>query len=245
MRQAKGCRFIVIDEISLMSLENLIEISERLKCAMGSTKDFGGLHVLLAGDFYQLRVVEGCDIPRYPHKDNVKANKGRELWLRLNAFVELIDNCRAKSNRGVKTPLAHFCYHARINEFTSDPSVWLHINQRIGSSLTSILNNLEKANAENVVYICDTHRKIHECNSMYLKNFVSKGRTIHRIISDHLPSKAGFLNCPYFISIMCLSLLLLLLLLCPYYYVLINVWLSLKVLGKCPYHEIKLSNAFY
>ena len=65
-----GVKLIVLDEISMINLEILNEISERQIAAMGTQisdlilrqslkeKHFGGVHILFTGDFYQLKPIE-------------------------------------------------------------------------------------------------------------------------------------------------------------------------------------------
>jgi len=48
---------IIIDEISMASMDQLFQIDERLRQIKNSTKDFGGLSVLVVGDFSQLEPV--------------------------------------------------------------------------------------------------------------------------------------------------------------------------------------------
>ena len=66
-----GLKLLVIDEISMINLETLAEISNRLIEAMLSQTDdesdrnvissqlFGGIHVLITCDFYQLKPIQG------------------------------------------------------------------------------------------------------------------------------------------------------------------------------------------
>ena len=55
---------------------------------------FGGLHVILVGDFYQLKCVQGT--PFFSTNiNNEKALKGKHLWEQLvNQYIELTENCR-------------------------------------------------------------------------------------------------------------------------------------------------------
>ena len=46
--------FVIVDEISFMLSQDLAFINNRLKQVMGNELDFGGLGVILSGDFYQI-----------------------------------------------------------------------------------------------------------------------------------------------------------------------------------------------
>ena len=70
-KRISGAKIIVIDEISLTSLEDFYRqhiaystaLSTLTECPIEKQKilqtPFGGLHVILVGDFYQLRCVKG------------------------------------------------------------------------------------------------------------------------------------------------------------------------------------------
>jgi len=49
-----GVDFLLIDEVSMISCEFLIEISEALSDAKGNSSPFGGVNIIFAGDFAQL-----------------------------------------------------------------------------------------------------------------------------------------------------------------------------------------------
>ena len=69
--KTSGLKLLVIDEISMINLETLAEISNRKIEAMLSQTDdenernitrsklFGGVHMLFTGDFYQLKPIHG------------------------------------------------------------------------------------------------------------------------------------------------------------------------------------------
>jgi hypothetical protein len=62
-KNLNGSVLFVLDEISLLGLEDLSEISYRLCMATGvMEKPLGGLHVILAGDFYQMKTISGTPI---------------------------------------------------------------------------------------------------------------------------------------------------------------------------------------
>ena len=50
-------RFVIVDEISLMTSKNLLWLHARLCELKGSRKPFGGLHVVFVGDLFQLRPI--------------------------------------------------------------------------------------------------------------------------------------------------------------------------------------------
>ena len=55
--RVKGTELLIIDEISMIGCRKLIRVDALLKEAFNDTRPFGGLHVLLVGDFAQLPAV--------------------------------------------------------------------------------------------------------------------------------------------------------------------------------------------
>ena len=58
----KNVAVIVVDEVSMFSGENLSLLDRRLRQLYSPSKVFGGMSVLLVGDFLQLRVIGGVDL---------------------------------------------------------------------------------------------------------------------------------------------------------------------------------------
>ena len=89
---------------------------------------FGGLHVILVGDFYQLRCVKGT--PFFSNNiQSEKALNGQKLWEKtVNEYIELTENCRF--NNAELTMFAKCLHYARtgnnkVNELALT-SVQLH-----------------------------------------------------------------------------------------------------------------------
>jgi ATP-dependent DNA helicase PIF1 len=59
IKEIKAMSALIIDEISMMSADMLIKISEYLVLARGANVPFGGLQMILCGDFCQLSPVSG------------------------------------------------------------------------------------------------------------------------------------------------------------------------------------------
>jgi len=105
-KRISGAKIIVIDEISLTSLEDFYKQHIAYSRALSTLTDcqvekqrmldtpFGGLHVILVDDFYQLKFVQGT--PFFSRNiNNEKALKGKHLWEQLvNQYIELTENCR-------------------------------------------------------------------------------------------------------------------------------------------------------
>jgi PIF1-like helicase len=102
----RGTKLIIIDEISMINLENLADMSHRHQQGLLAltddidersyilSKPFGGIHVLFTGDFHQLRPIFG---PGF-YTDKVltgKALAGLIIWRdTLNEYEELTERYR-------------------------------------------------------------------------------------------------------------------------------------------------------
>ena len=96
-KKGDGSQVLIIDEISLISLEQLYEIDLRSKAMTGKLHlPFGGLHVLLAGDLYQMKTIGGTSIVEDNiGRKNIAALKGKEIFNSfLTHYICLQENCR-------------------------------------------------------------------------------------------------------------------------------------------------------
>ncbi len=53
---------VVVDEVSMLSTQFLVLLDTRLGSMYNSDQTFGGISILLIGDFIQLSVTTGCDL---------------------------------------------------------------------------------------------------------------------------------------------------------------------------------------
>ena len=89
-------KFIIIDEISVVSIVLSYQIHQRLNEIFGVSTElpFPGLPVLVCGDLYQLPPVKGA--PIYSSTDNIKGYLSLELW---NNF-KVVDLTEVMRQRG-------------------------------------------------------------------------------------------------------------------------------------------------
>ena len=57
-----SCKFIIIDEVSMISTYMLSKLDARMQQAKKDTRPFGGLHVIFFGDFVQYPPVAGTPL---------------------------------------------------------------------------------------------------------------------------------------------------------------------------------------
>jgi hypothetical protein len=139
-----GIKLAVLDEISMINLETLYEISGRQKEAMPAyvedenerklieSQPFGGVHMLFTGDFYQLKPITGEAIytsnPKY-----VNSKKDQKIWHDINEYIELTESTRFKND---KTPhMNKFLSGVRkgkVNQFLLNK-----MNERVMTTVTA------------------------------------------------------------------------------------------------------------
>jgi hypothetical protein len=105
-----GTEILLIDEVSLFCLDMLTKLHEYCKAARLAmptvdsiqsernlylaTLPFGGFHVMLCGDFYQLPPVMGIPLFMNANPLSVISQTGKRLWEKVNFFMNLEDNFR-------------------------------------------------------------------------------------------------------------------------------------------------------
>ena len=93
--------WLFIDEISMVSCELLSRISVALSEAKGNTEPFGGINIVVAGDFAQLPPVAETKLFARWKPSNASGTQrgqtktaGHVLWLSFDTIVFLVKQCR-------------------------------------------------------------------------------------------------------------------------------------------------------
>jgi hypothetical protein len=98
----KSCRFLIVDEKSMIDLKTLSLIDDRLQAILphNACIPFGGINVLLCGDFFQLPPVGGRAL-----YSSVSATpetiKGQQLYRSFNRTVRLVQVMRQQGEDNV------------------------------------------------------------------------------------------------------------------------------------------------
>lgn len=114
----KDVQYLIIDEISMVSRQFLSRISSAICAAKGVKRDdgipFGGVNVIIAGDFHQFPPVAGGKSaalywPCNPARDSSDNILGRKTFERFNRIVILTEQCRTKDpvRQGVLQHVRH------------------------------------------------------------------------------------------------------------------------------------------
>lgn len=100
-----GVDFLLIDEVSMISCDFLVTISDSLSEAKGNSRPFGGINIIFAGDFAQLPPILQSRLygsVQGEHSVGTKKKEkkliGRLLWLTIDTVVELKTNMRQQGS---------------------------------------------------------------------------------------------------------------------------------------------------
>lgn len=179
----EGVQVFVLDELNLVSLEDLYEINFRLCTAVGDfSKPFGGLHIVMVGDFYQMKTVSGTPIVRTDcGMSNSRAMQGRDLFTdEMTHYVSLTVNHRLS---GLLGPLAAFVRAARLGEVSQLDLE--QMNTRVVQNLDNAMRNAHPK----AVWISDSHVRVDHYNNAFLQRMEHDlGKSVIRLVAIHRPS---------------------------------------------------------
>ncbi len=180
----KHVKVFILDEVNLVSLEDLQEINFRLCTATGDfTKPFGGLHIVMLGDFYQLHAKQGTAIVRRDRETfNTRALQGADLFRNeMTHYVCLTVN---QKRNGLLGPLAAMVRAAREKETSSCDLKEMN---------TMVLDKLRKAmrtSSSSRIWIEDRHKKGNEMVNRYMLKLELELRSeVLYLIAYHKPTE--------------------------------------------------------
>jgi hypothetical protein len=134
-------RLVIVDEMSMIDKALLCDVNESLQRVKENDEPFGGLSVVLAGDFYQLPPVASTPLytaPRLSVRDADREVAGLALYHMFDTVVILTENMRAFED----ATFADFLKHLRrgmlrpqdrrlIESMTSSDDVVAHIDEAL------------------------------------------------------------------------------------------------------------------
>ena len=108
-QRLRYCKYILLDEVSMLSCQDLYDISKRLSLIMNRPDEpFGGINMILCGDFAQLPPVKAKALwnheisPRFSNGTSTKQQEcliGKVLWHQFTTVVILRENMRQRSQK--------------------------------------------------------------------------------------------------------------------------------------------------
>lgn len=188
----KGTKLAVLDEVSMINLESISEISKRHQQALLSVTDdptekeainakpFGGMHILFTGDLWQLKAIGGH--PIYTQKPlSGRAALGQKIWHSINEYSELTENYRFKDD--VTPTLQNFLRGARQGNVNGD--LLNDMNKRIVLSRAQAVREAHP----DACWIAHTKKSVKTLNDADFCEKVDAGVLHFRIIATHSPAE--------------------------------------------------------
>lgn len=189
-----GVDFLFVDEVSLVSCALMAEISRALAIAKENSLPFGGINVIFAGDFCQLKPPGGTALyARRTSKQKARETQnntaqdiaaGRLLWLGFDTAVILVEQMRQSG--AANDRFRELLNRLRVGRCTNADFELL--NSRIMN--TSVVDVRAWKNAP----VITTHnaikdalndraaRRFAEENNVELKIYTAKDKTSHKLI---------------------------------------------------------------
>ena len=90
----KGVELLIIDEISMIGCRKLLKVDALLKKVFNDTRPFGGLHILLVGDFAQLPAIRQTTIINAMVNSTKMHSDQSDLETQVEALFGLFEDCR-------------------------------------------------------------------------------------------------------------------------------------------------------
>jgi hypothetical protein len=170
-----GLAVLIIDEISMMSPSFLQELNESLRKSTSLDIDFGGLSVVLSGDFYQMPPVLNPVMYLEPRLKSILPDKsvmGFNLWRKFDKVIYLDENNRFKND----PDWGKGCYFAR-------KGVWLdsfieRMNKNIRNQSSSESTSIDSLRKPCLQFVTPDNNLRYLINQKFVSTF-SKSECIN------------------------------------------------------------------
>ena len=131
----QDCRFLIIDEKSMIDIKTLSLIDDRLRAILPATSHlpFGGVNVLLCGDFFQLPPVGGQPLYSLKHS-HIDAIKGHQLYRAFDRTIRLIQVMRQQGEDEIATKFRQALSELRVSRLSKES--WELLCTRIANRLS-------------------------------------------------------------------------------------------------------------
>ena len=180
----------------MVSYESLYDISETIKAALIAASDendadtinlikqrpFGGIHILMTGDLYQLKPITGTALFNNFESDKVATVRGRAIWHSMTDYYELTEACRYLD--GNNSILAAFLSSARKGVVKDE--LLKEINARYCMSTSEAITKTH----EKAIWMANTKIEVAEINEICYNNLIKQNKISYTIIAEHVPGNA-------------------------------------------------------
>ena len=131
----RDCRFLIIDEKSMIDIKTLSLIDDRLRAILPVTSDqpFGGVNILLCGDFFQLPPVAGKPLYTLSHT-HVDAIKGHQLYRAFDRTVRLVQVMRQQGEDDISVRFRQALSELRTSQLSEES--WRLLCTRVANQLS-------------------------------------------------------------------------------------------------------------
>lgn len=129
------CRFLIIDEKSMIDVKTLSVIDDRLRAILpaGSHRPFSGVNVLLCGDFFQLPPVGGQPLYSFKHS-HIDAIKGHQLYRIFDRTIRLTQVMRQQGEDDISTRFRRALGELRVSQLSKES--WELLCTRVANQLS-------------------------------------------------------------------------------------------------------------
>ncbi|EXU95533.1 PIF1-like helicase [Metarhizium robertsii] len=180
-KKLKDIKYLIIDEKSMLGLRQLSWIDDRLREAFPNKNEefFGGLNILLVGDFFQLPPV--LQKPLYYDKEVQGAEiKGRNVYRRFDksVFLKVVQRQRGDDQKAFRTALGEL----RLLQLSVES--WKLLSTRVQAKL----DDQEVARSANASRVYATEDRVNEYNHYHLDCL---GRPVIQVKAKNVGSGAA------------------------------------------------------
>jgi ATP-dependent exoDNAse (exonuclease V) alpha subunit len=131
----QDCRFLIIDEKSMIGVQTLSLIDDRLRAIFPASSHlpFGGINVLLCGDFYQLPPVGQRPLYSTSHTNN-NAIKGHLLYREFKSTIRLVQVMRQQGDNNTSIKFRRALSELRVSQLSEES--WRLLCSRVANQLS-------------------------------------------------------------------------------------------------------------
>lgn len=179
----RDCRFLIIDEKSMIDTKTLSLIDDRLRAILPATSDqpFGGLNVLLCGDFFQLPPVGGKPLYTRSHT-HVDAIKGHHLYQAFDRTVRLVQVMRQQGEDDMSVRFRQALRELRTSQLSKES--WRLLCTRVANQLP----REEVASFDSTLRLYYTTEEVRTTNCTKL---AAANQPVKKILAQHRGQNAA------------------------------------------------------
>jgi ATP-dependent DNA helicase PIF1 len=180
----RSCVYLIIDEKSMVDMRILGFIDRRLKeiFPARSLQPFGGINVVVCGDFHQLPPVGGTPLFSKAKKLNAEKLVGQQAYRSLDTTVRLTKVMRQDGEDDDTVQFRETLSQLRVGSLTSEN--WRFLLRRVKSNLSS--NECDKF--EDALRLYYTKQEVLDYNHKQLRDL---GLPVKKVRADHTGVEAA------------------------------------------------------